>query len=166
MICQWKDWQAAVCSTYRKRDFQIIHRKLQPMWRTPTSAVYFHEACPICETVKNPPSLFQIRGYFPLVIRGYWKCMCWTSRYIFKNKLTKFHLLPLNINLESQFEIKKGHYRFVFSGCYCSIPHTGWLIKSGLLIVLKVPAWLTSGEGPLPGSLLLLLVVSSRDERG
>ena len=43
----------------------------------------------------------------------------------------------------------------VLLGCYNKILQTGWLISSRNLLLIdleKAPAWLNSGEGPLPGS--------------
>ena len=78
---------------------------------------------------------------------------------VFKDKLT-FNSFPLNVNLESQPKTKRGITVLVFPGCYYRIPQTGWLINNRnlLLTALQVPAWLPSGEGHLPGSLLLLYI--------
>ena len=78
---------------------------------------------------------------------------------VFKDKLT-FNSFPLNVNLESQPKTKRGITVLVFPGCYYRIPQTGWLTNNRnlLLTALQVPAWLPSGEGHLPGSLLLLYV--------
>ena len=60
-------------------------------------------------------------------------------------------------------------------GCYNKISHTGWLIYNRNLFLtvleagkskIKVPAWLSSGESPLPGSSLESSHVSSYGGKG